>query len=89
MFQAVFFVSVEHPFLGPSPDALIQCVCCGEGVVEIMYPLRASEKVHREVADGARNFCLDELPGGRLWLHRDHVLFSVPNANLCDKAIIF
>ena len=28
-----FFVSVAHPFLGASPDALIQCDCCGEGVV--------------------------------------------------------
>ena len=30
-----FFVSVEYPFLGASPGALIQCTCCGEGAVEI------------------------------------------------------
>ena len=34
-----FFVSVEHLFLGASPDALIQCMCYGEGVVEIKCPL--------------------------------------------------
>ena len=27
-----FFVSVEHPFLCASPDAMMQCVCCGQGV---------------------------------------------------------
>ena len=67
-----FFFSVEHPFLGASSDALIQCMCCGEGVVEIKCPLCTSEKSFQEAADGARNFCLDELPGGRLQLHRDH-----------------
>ena len=30
-----FFICVEHPFLGASPDALIECNCCGQGVVEV------------------------------------------------------
>ena len=30
-----FFTSVEHPFLGASPDALIECNCCGQGVIEV------------------------------------------------------
>ena len=34
----VFFVSVAHPFVGASPDALIQCDCCSEGVVKIKCP---------------------------------------------------
>lgn len=24
-----------HPFLGASPDGLISCKCCGEGLIEI------------------------------------------------------
>ena len=38
-----FFVSVEHSFLGASPDAMIECDCCGQGVVEIKCPLCANE----------------------------------------------
>ena len=67
-----FFVSTEYPFLGASPDALVQCMCCGEGAVEIKCPLCAGEKSLREAVDGARNFCLEELPGGKLQLRRDH-----------------
>ena len=46
-----FFVSVEHSFLGASPDALIQCMCCCQGIVEIKCPLCASETSLREAAD--------------------------------------
>lgn len=38
-----FFVSIEHPFLGATPDALIECECCGPGVVEVKCPLCAEK----------------------------------------------
>ena len=48
----VLFVSVAHPFLGASPDALIQCDCCGEGVVEINPPSDSQvENFKRNVYD--------------------------------------
>ena len=65
-----FFLSVEHPFLGASPDALIHCTCCGQSVVEIKYPLCASQIPLHEAASGIRNFCLDECPDGKLQLQR-------------------
>ena len=37
--SCVFFICVEHPFLGASPDALIECNCCGQGVVEVSVRL--------------------------------------------------
>ena len=67
-----FFVSVEHPFLGASPDALIQCSCCGQGIVEIKCPLCVGETSLQEAADGVRNFCLEELTTNKLQLCRDH-----------------
>ena len=30
-----FFISSVHPFIGASPDGLVNCLCCGEGVCEI------------------------------------------------------
>ena len=33
--HSAFFICVKHPFLGASPDALIECNCCGQGVVEV------------------------------------------------------
>lgn len=67
-----FFVSVAHPFLGASPDALIQCDCCGEGVVEIKCPFCICQTSLGEAASGVKNFYLDELPGHVFMLKRDH-----------------
>ena len=32
------FVYKEEPFLGASPDLLVNCDCCGEGLLEIRCP---------------------------------------------------
>ena len=41
-----FFVSVEQPFLGASPDALINCTCCGQGTIDIKRPFSVPVKHH-------------------------------------------
>ena len=30
-----FFISTEYPFLGASPDGVVECSCCGSGVCEV------------------------------------------------------
>ena len=30
-----FFINVQYPFIGASPDGLVTCTCCGEGICEI------------------------------------------------------
>lgn len=32
------FVDIDEPYLGASPDGLVSCNCCGEGVIEIKCP---------------------------------------------------
>ena len=29
------FISVEHPFIGASPDGTVECLCCGQGICEV------------------------------------------------------
>ena len=67
-----FFVSVKQPFLGASPDALINCTCCGQGIIEIKCPFCASETSLQEAADRGKHFCLNELPDRKFQLRRDH-----------------
>ena len=67
-----FYVSIEHLFLGASPDALIECKCCGLGVVEIKCPLCAQESSFTEAANGKRDFCLEECCDGKYQLKRHH-----------------
>ena len=35
VFPSGFFISVDHPYIGASPDALVCCTCCGTGILEI------------------------------------------------------
>ena len=37
------FLSTEYPMFGASPDGLVQCTCCGEGLVEIKCPYTLRE----------------------------------------------
>ena len=37
--ESGFYISQEQPFLEATPDALIHCDCCGDGCLEVKYPL--------------------------------------------------
>lgn len=29
------FISIEYPFIGASPDGVVECLCCGQGICEV------------------------------------------------------
>ena len=64
-------VSTERPFLGASPDGIIQCSCCGKGVLEIKCPFVLKE-AHISTVLGTRAFCLDS----DCRLRTDHVYYA-------------
>ena len=33
--ESGLFISTEYPFVGASPDGLVTCACCSDGVCEI------------------------------------------------------
>ena len=51
------FLSTEHAYIGASPDALVSCLCCGEGCVEVKCPYTHKDKY---ICDAAQDttFCL-------------------------------
>ncbi len=49
-----FIVCEEHPFLGASPDALVQCDCCGLGVVEIKCPFCVNQASFEVTVDKSK-----------------------------------
>ena len=49
--------SADYPHLGASPDGIIDCDCCGKGLVEIKCPLRYSAGLKRWEND--KNFAID------------------------------
>lgn len=70
-----FFVDKEAPYLGATPDGLVECSCCGVGVIEIKCPWCTKDAPSLEhTAEQNKRFCLQKLDSG-LRLSRDHPYF--------------
>lgn len=69
-----FFVDREASYIGASPDALVECTCCGLGVVEIKCPWCAKdvESLVDTVEQRGKKFCLQKTQSGSLELSRGH-----------------
>ncbi|KAG1925574.1 hypothetical protein F2P79_025443 [Pimephales promelas] len=87
--DAGLHIDTSRPYLGASPDALVSCSCCGDGILEIKCPhcakdtgvLSATEKKH---------FCIENTDGTHA-LNRDHqyhyqvqAQFFVTRWKFCD-----
>ena len=66
-------VRPQFPQLGATPDSLVCCDCCGEGVVEVKCPVRCKEQSLTEAARQP-DFCLKG-SDGLFALARDHAYY--------------
>lgn len=67
------FVDSDAHYIGASPDALVQCSCCGLGVVEVKCPFCAKDaSTLEEVAQRQSNFCLQVDDTDTLKLSKGH-----------------
>ena len=90
-----FIVDKDILYLGASPDALIECSCCGHGVLEVKCPWSAKDlKSLRDAAEICKNFCLKILPDGTLELPKDHPYYlqcqlqmHVTRSSYCDLVV--
>ena len=70
--QAGLFLHPDTPFIGASPDGMVSCKCCGEGVLEVKCPFHIREGLPED--DDPGNFCMTKIDGE--WsLKRDHSYF--------------
>ena len=71
-----FFVDGKDSYIGATPDGLINCTCCGMGVLEIKCPFCAREaNTLSDVADQRKQFCLQNMPSG-LKLSHSHQYYT-------------
>jgi hypothetical protein len=61
------------PYLGATPDGIIECDCCGKGVLEIKCPYCKRGKALEEASEDTA-FCLEKV-GADLSLKKDHPYF--------------
>ena len=78
-------VNPKYPHLGASPDGLISCSCCGEGLIEIKCPYKHRYVHPNSVND--RKFYLSRSEDGRLQLSHDHAYYHQVQGQLavCEK----
>ena len=61
-----FFVDPARQYIGASPDGLVCCACCGEGVLEVkcLHSASDADSLHEVVAKQGKKFCLQETEAG-------------------------
>ncbi|XP_033729776.1 uncharacterized protein LOC117318968 [Pecten maximus] len=57
--ESGFNINPKHPFLGASPDGIINCQCCGKGTLEIKCPFKHRNSTVQTAAATDKDFCLD------------------------------
>lgn len=66
--------SCDFPFLGATPDGLLNCKCCDKKyVIEIKCPFKCKEKCPTELAKTDNKFCMFyDKSDNKYYLKRDH-----------------
>jgi len=68
-------ISPHWPFIGASPDGIVECNCCGRGVLEIKCPYshRGEDLLSAVISD--KQFCLIQNDDGSLQLDHGHAYY--------------
>lgn len=82
-------INNQWPYIGASPDGLVNCKCCGAGVCEIKCPYSAKDRQPTDPAN-EKNYCLKQ-DGDSVYLDKSHAYFYqiqcqlfVCNMDYCD-----
>ena len=80
-----FHVNPVYPHLGATPDGMINCHCCGEGIVEIKCPYKYQYKHPHDVTDP--QIYIKRGGDGKMHLCHNHKCFYQIQGQLaiCEK----
>ena len=77
-------INPSYPHLGASPDALIECECCGEGLVEVKcpYSIRSDDP-----NTSRKSFYLVDTPNGKQLNQKSNYYYQIQGQlAVCDRA---
>lgn len=60
--DAGFFIFMERPYIGASPDPIVTCECCGMGTVEVKCPFCYKDGFPED--DNPSKFCMTKDSSG-------------------------
>jgi len=88
------FINPEWPFIGASPDGIIDCLCHGRGTLEIKCPYCHRGEDIVDAASNDKKFCLKKDVDGALHLDHSHAYYYqiqtqlfVCNVEYCDFCV--
>ena len=68
--------STEYPFLGASPDGILNCSCClKDYIIEIKCPFKCETQTTIDLAKTDKTFCMEYRNDGKYYLKRDHAYY--------------
>ena len=86
-------INPAYPHLGATPDGIVQCMCCGKGVVEVKCPYNCKDKSF-EIASDDSTFCLRSTTDSNFMLRTEHAYYyqvqlqmKVCEADYCDFVV--
>ena len=87
-------INQEWPFLGASPDGIVECNCCGKGVLEIKCPYSHHSESILSAVISDKQFCLTKSDDGLLYLDHGHAYYYqvqtqmfICNVEYCDFCV--
>jgi len=91
--ESGLFLNPKWPYLGASPDGIVTCRCCTQGVVEIKCPFCHRNDAVAELSHDVQ-FCLKKSSNTCLFLDHAHVYYYqvqtqmfVCEADYCDFVV--
>jgi len=92
--QSGLLLDPMNPFIGASPDGIVNCSCCsGTGVLEIKCPFSCKEKKFEERAQD-QSFFMEKNASGDLVLKKGHAYYyqvqlqlKMSSADYCDFVV--
>lgn len=82
--KAGFIINPLYPHIGASPDGLLSCMCCGDGVLEIKCPY----SLKSETLEGCEFLNADKtLKREHKYMYQVQTQLLVSNKDYCDFAV--
>ena len=78
----------DYPFLGASPDGVVSCQCCGDGVIEVKCPFNCRDLSFKDAVVQQPRLCLGQSDDSTYFLKKDHAYYYQVQAQifLCKVA---
>ena len=74
LLESGLVINPLYPHFGATPDGIVQCTCCGRGVVEVKCPYRCKDTSFKKASQDS-TFCLTNTAEGKFTLKTGHAYY--------------